>query len=84
MLSLIYVMLHKKHIYVIVVPDICCKKIPQHVHVFFLGLQYAGPMSSLDTVSKFIVSQWDHTNSTRQLELALQNRCLANIVYYVP
>ena len=30
-----YFMLHNKHIYFIVVPDICCSKIPQHAHVFF-------------------------------------------------
>jgi len=38
-------------------------KFPQHAHVFFLVYSTPGPMSSLDTVSKFIVSQWDHTSS---------------------
>jgi len=31
--------------------------------IFFLVCSTPGPMSSLDTVSKFTVSQWDHTSS---------------------
>ena len=56
-------MLHSKHIYVIVVPHICCSKNPTTCTCFF-SLVYctSGPMSS-DMVSKFTVSQWDHTSS---------------------
>jgi len=34
-------MLHKKHKYVIVVPDIGCSKNPTTCTCFFFGLQYA-------------------------------------------
>ena len=40
MLVIYLYMLHNKHTYVIVVPHICCSKIPQHAHVFFFGLLY--------------------------------------------
>ena len=34
-----------------------------NMHMFFLVCSTPGPMSSPDTVSKFTVSQWDHTSS---------------------
>jgi len=57
-------MLHKKRIYVIVVPDICCSKNPTTCTCFFLwSAVRLDPCHHSDTVSKFTVSQWDHTSS---------------------
>jgi len=49
-------MLHKKHIYVIVVPDICCSKNPTTCKCFFFVYSTPRPMSSPNCT----VSQWDH------------------------
>jgi len=47
----------------IVVPDRCCSQNPTTCTCFFLVCITTWPMSSSDTVSKFKVSQWDHTSS---------------------
>jgi len=57
-------MLHNKLIYVIVVPHICCSKNPTTCTCFFLwSAVRLDPCHHSDTVSKFTVSQWDHTSS---------------------
>ena len=57
-------MLHKKHMYVIVVPHICCSKHPTPCTCFFLWSAVSlDPCHHSDMVSKSTVSQWDHTSS---------------------
>ena len=56
-------MLHNKHLYVIVVPDICCSKIPTPCTCFFFwSAVRLDPCHLSDMVSKFTVSQCDHTS----------------------
>jgi len=56
-------MLHNKHIYVIVVPHICCSKHPTPCTCIFLWCAVRlDPCHDSGTVSKFTVSQWDHTS----------------------
>ena len=56
-------MLHNKYTYVIVVPDICCFKNFTTCTCFFLwSAVRLDPCHHSDTVSKFIVSQWEHTS----------------------
>jgi len=57
-------MLNNKHIYVIIVPHICCSKNPTTCTCFFLwSAVRLDPCHHSDMVSKFTVSQWDHTSS---------------------
>jgi len=57
-------MLHNNHIYDIVVPDICCSKNPTTCTCFFLwSAVRLDPCHHSDTISKFTVSQWEHTSS---------------------
>jgi len=64
MLVIYLFMLHNKHVYVIVVPHICCSKNPTQCTCFSLwSAVRLDPCRHSDTVSKFIVSQWDHTSS---------------------
>jgi len=61
---LVIYMLHNKHIYVIVVPHICCSKNSATCTCFFLwSAVRLDPYHHSDTVSKFTVSQWDHISS---------------------
>jgi len=63
MLVIYVFMLHNKHIYVIVVPHICCSKHPTPCTCFFLWCTVRlDPCHHSGTVSKFTVSQWDHTS----------------------
>jgi len=55
-------MLHNKHKNVIIVPNICFLKIPQHEHVFPPFAVCLDPCHHSDTVSKFTVSQWDQSS----------------------
>jgi len=64
MLVIYLFMLHNKHMYVIVVPHICCSKHPTQCTCFFLwSAVRLDPCYHSETVSKFTVSQWDHTSS---------------------
>ena len=63
MLVTYFFMLHKKHLNVIVVPDICYSKNPTTCTYFFFVCSTFGPISSSDTVSNLTVSQWDHRSS---------------------
>jgi len=64
MLVIYLFMLHNKHIYVIVVPQMCCSKHPTLCTCFFLwSAARLDPCNHSDTVSKFTFSQWDHTSS---------------------
>jgi len=63
MLVIYLFMLHNKHIYVIVVPHIFCSKNSAPCTCFFLwSAVRLDPYHHSDTVSKFTVSQWDHTS----------------------
>ena len=64
MLVIYVIMLHKKNMYVIVVPLICFSKHPTPCTCFFLwSAVRLDPCYHSDTVSKFTVSQWDYTSS---------------------
>jgi len=63
MLVIYLFMLHNKHIYVIVVPHICCSKHPTPCTCFFLWCAvHLDQCHHSGTISKFTVSQWDHTS----------------------
>ena len=60
----IFFMLHNKNIYVIVVSHTSCSKNPTKCTCFFLWSAVRLDLCHhSDTVSKFTVSQWDHTSS---------------------
>jgi len=64
MLVIYLFMLHNKHIYVIVVPHVCCSKNPTKCTFFFLwSAVRLDPCHHSGTVCKFTMSQWDHTSS---------------------
>jgi len=63
MLVIYLFMLHNKCIDVIVAPHICCSKHPTPCTCFFLLCAVRlDPCHQSGTVSKFTVSQWDHTS----------------------